>query len=137
MINKKLIFKLSLLGLLVSIATLLYIPNDFEFYFWLPVLFISAYTIAKYCKGKYFINGFLTGLFNTFWLTATQYIFFKTYAEKHPMAMELFKDTAIPEQPRIFMLITNPIIGVVSATVLGILSLLTSRILKRRQGKTL
>ena len=49
--NWKLIFQLSLFGLAMAIATVSLIPQNVEPIFWLVVVLLSAYLIAKKCTG--------------------------------------------------------------------------------------
>ncbi len=48
--NWNLIFKLSLFGLAMGIATVYWIPSNIEPYFWLVIFIICAYAIAKNCQ---------------------------------------------------------------------------------------
>jgi hypothetical protein len=56
-VNWKLIFQLSLFGLAMAIATVYWIPQNVEPFFWLVIFIICAYLIAKRCSDKYFLHG--------------------------------------------------------------------------------
>jgi len=67
--NWKLIFQLSLLGLLMAAGTISLIPSNMEFIFWLLIFIFAAFIFAKRLPGKYFLHGFLLGLANCVWVT--------------------------------------------------------------------
>lgn len=133
--NWKLIFLLSLFGLAMGFATVYFIPSTFEPIFWLAIWLICAYLIAKYAQGKYFLHGLLVGIANSVWITATHAALFYTYIANHPEYLEMMQKPGIPEalaaHPRRMMVITGPIIGVLSGLVIGLFSWIASKIVKR------
>jgi hypothetical protein len=56
-INWKIIFQLSIFGLIMAFATISLIPEKIEFVFWLVIFLFCAWVIAKVCNGKYFFQG--------------------------------------------------------------------------------
>lgn len=83
--NWKLIFQLSLFGLVMAFATVWVIPEKIEPFFWLVIFIFCAYTIARVCTSKYFFNGFMVSIFNCVWITAVHGIFCATYLKNHPI----------------------------------------------------
>jgi hypothetical protein len=57
-----LIFKLSLFGLTMGLATVYVIPSDIDLFCWLIIFIIYAYLIAKNCHSKYFLHGLMVSI---------------------------------------------------------------------------
>jgi hypothetical protein len=64
--NWKIIFQLSLFGLIMAFGTISLIKQSMEWPFWLAIFIFCAYIIAKRCPDKYFLHGFLVSIFNCF-----------------------------------------------------------------------
>ena len=129
--NWKLIFGLSLFGLAMSIATIYWLPADREWIFWIPILFINAYAIAKNAPGKYFMHGFLVSLANCVWITGLHVLMFSTMMEHRPETWEMVAKMPMPEHPRMMMLVMGPIIGIASGLVNGLFAFIASKIVKK------
>lgn len=130
--NKKLIFQLSIFGLAMAIATVYFIPSNIEPLFWLLIFIICAYLIAKYCSSKYFLHGLFVSLLNAVWITATHIILFDTYIANHPQEAAMMTKMPMPDSPRLMMLITGPVVGLVSGIVLGLFAFVASKIMKKK-----
>jgi Gpi18-like mannosyltransferase len=130
--NYKIIFQLSLLGLAMAIATVFWIPSNTEPIFWLVIFIISAYFIALKSSGKYFKTGFWVSICNCIWITTAHIIFFHTYIANHPQQADMMAKIPFHESPRLMMLITGPVIGIVSGIVLGLFAYIASRILQKK-----
>jgi hypothetical protein len=130
--NKKLILQLSLFGLIMAVATVYWIPSNIEPTFWLAIFVICAYLIAKYCTGKYFLHGFLVSLVNCVWITGVHILLFKTYIANHPQEAEMMASMPMPTHPRLMMLLTGPVVGIISGLVLGLFAFIASKIAKKK-----
>ena len=130
--NWKLIFQLSLFGLAMAISTVYWIPFHLEPLFWLAIFIVCAYLIARNCTGKFFLYGFLVSLVNSVWITAFHVLLFNRYIADHPKEVEMLSTMPMPNHPRWMMLMTGPIIGVISGLVLGLFALVASKIWKTR-----
>lgn len=130
--NTKLIFKLSLFGLGMSIATVFWIKSAVEPAFWLLIFIICAYYIALKCSGKYFLHGFLVSLVNCVWITAAHILLYHQYIARHPQEAAMMASMPLPDHPRLMMLMTGPVIGILSGLVLGLFALLASKIMKNK-----
>jgi hypothetical protein len=130
--NWKLIFQLSIFGLVMAFATVFWIPSNIEPLFWLAIFIISAYLIAKRSSGKYFLHGLCVSLVNSVWITAAHIILINSYAANHPQEAEMLTKMPMPNSPRLMMLITGPIIGLISGLVLGLFSFIASKIMKKK-----
>jgi|SRR5882762_116024 len=127
--NRNLIFKLSLFGLAMSIATVYFIPSNIEPFCWLVIFVICAYAIAKQCTSKYFLHGFLVSILNSVWITAAHVILFHPYIAHHPDEMTMMVNWTA--HPRRMMLVTGPLIGVLSGLVLGLFAVIASKLVKK------
>jgi uncharacterized membrane protein len=129
--NWKLILQLSLFGLVMSIATVYIIPSGIEPFCWLGIFIVCAYLIAKNCSEKYFLNGFCVSLVNAVWITAAHILLFETYIANHQQEAAMITKMPLPDSPRLMMLITGPVIGIISGLVLGLFAFIASKIFKK------
>ncbi|HYJ38999.1 MAG TPA: hypothetical protein VEV87_10295 [Chitinophagaceae bacterium] len=130
--NWKLIFTLSLFGLVMAIASVFWIPENIEWIFWVVILLISAYVIARNAPGRYFLHGLMVCIVNSIWITIAHITFYTTYVANHPSFLEMNARGPLAEHPKRMMAVFGPIVGVLSGIVLGLLALLFSRLVKRR-----
>jgi hypothetical protein len=128
----KLIFQLSLFGLLMAIATVYVIPSNIEPMCWIAIFIVCAFLIAKNCSEKYFENGLLVSLFNAVWITATHIILFDAYSANHPQEIAMMAKMNQTINPKLVMLGTGPVIGFVSGLVLGLFAFIASKIVKNK-----
>jgi hypothetical protein len=132
--NWKIIFQLSIFGLIMAFGTISLIPEKVEPAFWLIIFIFCAIVIAKVCPGKFFLHGFLVSLVNCVWITAVHVIFRNTYVVHHPQmaSMSANMPAALAVHPRLAMVITGPIFGVMFGIILGLFSLAASFIVKKK-----
>ena len=128
--NGKLLLLLSMFGLVMALATVFVIPPAVEPFCWLLILPVCAYYIARRAPGSYFLHGLLLGILNSVWITGAHLLLFDQYLAHHPREAEMLR--TMPLAPRPMMLLTGPIVGVVSGIVLGILALIVHRVLSTR-----
>ena len=129
--NNKLIFQLSLFGLAMAFATVYFIPSNIEPLCWLAIFVLCAYFIAKNCTGKYFLHGLFVSLLNAVWITTVHIILFDTYIASHPQEAEMMTKMPMPDSPRLMMIMTGPLVGLISGLVLGLFSFIASKIIKK------
>ncbi|HTR81594.1 MAG TPA: hypothetical protein VMM58_08180 [Bacteroidota bacterium] len=132
--NIKLILQLSLFGLAMGIATVFWIPSNIEPAFWLIIFLICSYLIAKKCSGKYFLNGFLVSIVNCVWITSAHMIFYQAYLADHAQEAAMMAKMPMPDSPRLMMLITGPVVGIISGLVLGLFAFVASKIVKKKSA---
>ena len=128
--NWKIILQLSIFGLIMAIGTVSLIPQNIEWMFWLPIFIFCAFVIAKVCPDKYFLYGFLVCLVNCFWIIVVHVLFYKSYIPTH---ISMFTSMPLPlgNHPRWVMIISGPIFGILSGIVLGLFSIIASKIVKK------
>jgi hypothetical protein len=125
--NWKLILQLSLFGAAMGVATVFIVPPNVEPFCWLAIFLVCAATIAKRCTSRYFLHGLCVSLVNSVWITSTHIALFDTYVAGHAQEAAM---AAQMGSPRLMMLVTGPVVGLVSGIVLGLFSLGASRMLK-------
>jgi len=129
--NWSLIFKLSLFGLAMAVATVFWIPSSMEWIFWIIIFSICAYFIATRCSEKYFLHGLLVSIFNSVWITAAHILLYQSYMATHPEMEAMSAGLPLATHPRLMMLITGPVVGVVSGLILGLFAFIASRMVKK------
>ena len=131
--NWKIIFQLSIFGLIMAFGTISLIPEKFEPAFWLVIFIFCAWVIAKVCPGKYFLHGFLVSMVNSVWITAANITFRQTYLAHHPKvaSMNTNMPAALAIHPQLTMALMGPIFGVMFGIILGLFSFVASKIVKK------
>ena len=131
--NWKIIFQLSVFGLIMAIATISLIPEKAEPIFWLAIFIFCAYIIAKVVGRRHFLHGFCVSLVNCIWITAAHILFYSTYIANHPSVAKMSEEHPIlPTHPRVEMLITGPVIAIICGLILGLFCFIASFIVKKR-----
>jgi small basic protein len=125
--EKKLIGTLSMFGLAMGVMTVFVIPPSIEPFCWLAIFVGCAIVIAKRAPRRYFLHGLCVSLVNSVWITAAHIAFFETYLANHPNEAAM---SASMSSPRLMMLGTGPIVGLVSGCVLGLFSWVASKVVK-------
>ena len=123
----KVIIILSAFGLIMGLLSLKGFTQKIEPFLWLLFTIATALVVSKNIDSGTFLHGLLIGLFWGVINALTQSIFFDTYIANNPQARENF-DKITFVQPRYFVLITGPVIGLVTGVVLGGLSLLLRKV---------
>jgi hypothetical protein len=127
--NKKLILLLSLFGIAMAFISTYWITSTTaELSVWFVILLACAWIISTQCSGKYFLNGFATGIVCSFFVTAAHIWLFDDYANHHLERMLLLG--SIPLSPRTGMAALSPAFAIVSGLALGVFSLIASKIVK-------
>jgi hypothetical protein len=130
-LDGKLIFKLSLFGLAMAVATVFVIPSSIEPLFWLAIFVVCAWLIAKQAPGKFFLHGFLVSLVNCVWITSAHILFVGPYLAHHANEAQMMTKMPMPDSPRLMMAMTGPVVGIISGLVLGLFSFVASKLVKR------
>jgi hypothetical protein len=127
--NWKLIFTLSLFGLVMALATISLIPPAVEPALWLLIFVICARVIARFAPGQYFAHGFLLSIVNCVWITTAHAIFFVPYLIHHPQMVEMSKKMPfLTDHTRWQMVVMGPVFGAVFGLIQGLFAFLASRI---------
>jgi hypothetical protein len=129
-LNWKLILTLSLFGLAMGVATVFVIPSNIEPIFWLLIFALCAYLIAKRTASKRFLHGFCVSLCNCVWITGAHIALVGSYLQRHPNEAAMMAKMPMPDSLRLMMLMTGPIVGVVSGLVLGLFAFVAGKLVR-------
>jgi hypothetical protein len=127
--NWRLIFGLSLFGLAMAFATVFIVPSNIEPFCWIAIFLICAYLIAKVAPGKYFLHGLMVSIVNSIWITAAHVLLFDQYVATH--AKEAAMMQSVPMNPKVMMMCTGPIVGVISGLILGLFAWIASKLVTK------
>ena len=126
--NWRLISILSLFGLAMGVATVYVVPSNIEPLVWLPIFIVCAYVIAGRAPDRPFLHGLAVGVLNSVWITGAHVLLFQDYMSRHPQEAAMTASMPLSNHPRILMAIIGPCIGVVSGAVLGLFSVIATRL---------
>jgi hypothetical protein len=131
--NWKIILQLSMFGLIMAFGTISLIPEKIEPAFWLVIFIFCAWVIARVCPGKYFLHGFLVSMVNSVWITIVHIAFRQTYIAHHPDMASMGTSMPLPLSihPRLTMALMGPVFGAMFGIILGLFSLVASKIVKK------
>lgn len=131
--NWKIILQLSMFGLIMAFGTISLISEKIESAFWLVIFIFCAWVIARVCPGKYFLHGFLVSMVNSVWITIVHIAFRQTYIAHHPDMASMGTSMPLPLSihPRLTMALMGPVFGAMFGIILGLFSLVASKIVKK------
>jgi uncharacterized membrane protein (UPF0136 family) len=130
--NWNLIFKLSIFGLIMGIATAFFIPSNVEGGLWLAIFIVCAYLIAKNCTQMYFTHGFCLSLLNCVWIIAAHAVFYKNYEVSHPQEAAMYNGNIYHLPPQAALAVIGVVIGIASGLVQGLFAFIASKLVKKR-----
>jgi hypothetical protein len=131
--NWPLIFRLSLFGLAMGVGTVFFISSGIEPFLWIAIFLISASLIAWQCPHRRFLHGLIVGVANSVWITAAHIVFFAHYMGGHAREaamMQSMQSMPLPHWPRLMMVVTGPVVGIMSGILIGVLALIIGHFLK-------
>jgi hypothetical protein len=131
-VNWKLIFQLSLFGLVMAVATVFVISSTVEPAFWLVIFLVCAVIIAKQAPGRPFLHGLCVSIVNSVWITGAHVLLYHQYIGRHTREAEMMALSPFASHPRLMMVCVGPIVGLVSGLVLGVFALVASKLVGRR-----
>jgi hypothetical protein len=73
----------------------------------------------------------MVSIVNSVWITAAHIFLFDKYITNHPKEAEMMVKISTTANPKILMLITGPIIGIISGLVLGLFAFIASKMVKK------
>jgi hypothetical protein len=121
--NYKLLFKLSVLGMLLAFATVYFIPSTIEPFFWAMIFTFNAFIISNKCSEKYFLSGLVLGLLNGGWTLLVHLFLFNDYVANHPEEM-----TQLGDSPKQMLIISGLVITIFSGIMQGFFTFIISKL---------
>jgi len=123
----KVIIILSVIGLLMGLLSVQGFTQKIEPLLWLLFGIATSLILSRNIEQKAFLHGILIGLAWGILNGLTQSVFFDTYLTNNPSVQQNFQKKPFI-LPRYFVLVTGPIIGLITGLVLGRLSLLLKKL---------
>jgi hypothetical protein len=78
-----------------------------------------------------FLHGLLLGLVNSVWITSAHVLLFNTYMARHAQEVTMMQSMPFTASPRLTMAMTGPVVGLISGVVIGMLTLIAGKLVKR------
>ena len=132
--NWRLIFALSLFGVVMAVAGLLGLTRGTEPLLWLVIFIIYAICIAQYAGGKYFLHGFLVSVLNGVWIALIHFAFFPMFLRNNPDVAASFQKFPVPISLRFLNLIIGPVAGALFGVVAGLFAFVAAKLLRKNQA---
>jgi hypothetical protein len=129
--NWRLIFALSLFGVVMAVAGLFGLTRGTEPLLWLVIFIIYAICIAQYAGGKYFLHGFLVSLLNGVWIAIIHFAFFPMFLRNNPDVAVAFQNFPMRIDLRFLNLIVGPIAGALFGIVAGLFAFVAAKLLRK------
>lgn len=118
---------LSVFGAIMGFLSVKGYTGKLEPAYWLLFGIISSLVLSRNIENKLFIHALLIGLFWGILNALIQSSFFTQYLANNPNLQDRFKNTG-SIKPQYFVLIMGPVIGLVTGSLLGGLTLLLRKI---------
>jgi hypothetical protein len=125
--NRVLILLLSPVGIIMGLLSIKGYTQKMEPFLWLLFGIITALVLSRNTDNKTFLHALFIGLFWGVLNGVTHSVFFDQYLANNTNLQERFKQSTFI-QPRYFVLVTGPVIGLITGLVLGGLVLLFKKI---------
>ncbi len=126
-LNWKLLKKLSLLGVVMGIATVWGWVGNYEGLAWFLLAVICALVIGRKVRRQHFPHGLLAGAIASLIAQIFQVIFFPAYLANSLEHTADFNQLPIDFPPRLLLALLAPFIAAASGIVLGVMSWAAAR----------
>jgi thiamine transporter ThiT len=130
--NWKLIFALSLFGVVMALATTMGYIHELEMLLWLLIFILYAIIIVNNTTEKYFLHGLLISILNGVWIAVIHVLLFHTYKTHNPEVMANYKKMPHFAGSRAMILIYGPIIGAITGLVAGLFAFIAGKIMRKK-----
>ncbi len=129
--NWRLILFLSLLGIVLGIASVFGFTSGREWLAWLCIGVYSGWKFARRSREELFLHGFYLGILTGCFSSVIQALFVSAYLANNPRMVEALN--ALPQglHPAAVVLIMGPIIGTVSGVLFGVLAVIIGKLVRR------
>ncbi len=128
--NWRLVISISLLGLLLAVATIYFAPSETELILWMLLFLVSAFLVARYVDENIFLHGLFTGIFIFVWITLADSFLFGKYYLNHRGEVEAISNLGMTSSVHSTLVILGPAAGLVVGSIIGVLALALSPFVK-------
>ncbi len=133
----KIIFLLSLSGIVVGVAGVYGLSGIAELAVWLLIFILFAAVIAKQRDSDYFVHALLASILAGLWVGLVHALFLHTYVAHNPELNAGVAKMPRTAHPRLMMIMFGPFIGAVAGVVAGAMASVAGKIVKRNKQATL
>jgi hypothetical protein len=130
--NWPLILSLSLLGVLVGIASVLGFTGGREWVAWIFIGLYAAWKFASRSREELFLHGFYLGILTGVFSSAIQALFISEYLKNNPRMLEALDALPHGLHPSAVILIMGPIIGTVGGVAFGVMSVIVGKLVQHK-----
>lgn len=123
----KVILALSAIGLIMGLLSVKGFTQKIEPFLWMLFGIATSLVLSKNIDNNTFLHGLFIGIAWGALNGLTQSIFFDTYMANNPQLQQSFEKSTLM-RPKYFVLVTGPIIGLVTGLFLGGLAILLKKI---------
>ncbi len=128
-----LILRLSAIGLVLALGSIVFISPNLEPLLWLAVFLYYAYAIGNGTRTWRFFHGLLLGILNSVWVVLTHDAFLTRYLGGHPREVQMLNmvhSAGLPVGPRLIMSFTGVTVGVLEGVVIGVFAIVAGMMVK-------
>ncbi len=129
--NWKVVFLLSLSGIVIGFAGVYGLSGIAEIVVWLAVFVLFAVVIAKNRDSDYFVHALLASVVAGFWVGVVHAAFINTFVAHNPELGAGLAKIPRTSHPRLMMVVYGPFIGALAGVVAGVMAVVAGMFLKR------
>jgi len=129
--NWRLILSLSLLGIVLGIASVFGFTSEREWLAWLCIGLYAGWKFSRRSREELFLHGFYLGILAGCFSSVIQALFISTYLAHNPQMVEELDALPHGLHPAAVILIMGPFIGTVIGVVFGLLAVIVGKVLRR------
>jgi hypothetical protein len=129
--NWKLVLSLSLVSVLLSLLTIFGLLGSAATWVGLLIWVVMAVLLGKFAEGKYFMNGFMTGVIGSFAGSLLTILLYDSYVGNNPelaQGMEKLQEVFPNFDARWVTLMMAPVGAAFNGAILGLLAILGGKI---------
>jgi len=131
--NWKIIFLLSLTGVVMAFAGVIGLPGRMAALLWMVIFLIYAVIIVRGTSGRYFLHAFYVSLLNGLWTGIIHVAFISTFLANHHVIRGVYKMLPLNNHRRVLMFISELMIGVALGIFSGLITFAAGRIARKRE----
>jgi len=130
--NWKLIFSLSLVGILMALLDTFTSISKVEPILWLIIFIFYGIIIVRKAPGNYFLHAFLVSVVNGVWIGIIHAAFSSQYLASNPDMQQMEAKMPMIGNLPMTMVVFGPIFGAVFGIINGIITWIISKVMTKK-----
>lgn len=130
----KLLLTVAVFGLIMGLLSLFGLTRGIEPFLWIAIALGAAWWLARTISAGGFLHGLFAGILMGIGNSIMQSLFIQSYLSSNPESAGAFDQIPGDLSPRLFVLLTGPLVGLIYGLFLGTLTLIAMRLRKRGDG---